>query len=510
MSNSLNSGSDKEKAVDVHHDYASKEAAPVDDVYFTPQEEKKLIRKIDFKLIPFLSLLYLLSFLDRVNIGQARLAGLEADLGMSGNDYQIASAIFFVGYVITEVPSNILLKKLRPSRVIPAIMIVWGICATLMGIVHNYEGLLAARFFLGLSESALFPGLCYYLVSFYKRDESQLRIAVFFSSATLAGAFGGLLAYGLSQMDGIGGKAGWAWIFIIEGLITIVVGCIAPFLIHDFPEQAKFLTERERAFVVRRLKEDVGSAGEFRKVHVINAFKDWKTYVYSLSLFTPTIIAALGSWSRTESQLLATPPYAAAFIVTLASAFLSDRFKIRAPTIVFFMLVTCVGFAIFLAIDPIAQPAVAYFAIFLCVCGVAPCVAANITWCGNNIAPVLKRGTAMGMMFTTGNSGGIISSFIYRTQDSPHYRVGHGVGLGCAALAAFLSAFMHFYLKAENARRDKKYGTLEEILHNPHTGEMDPSLADTPEVRRRVGIDHLTEDQIEELGDKSPLFRYFP
>ncbi|GAA5885824.1 hypothetical protein JCM6882_007574 [Rhodosporidiobolus microsporus] len=509
MSNSLHSASDQEKAVEVQRDYASK-AAVVDGVYFTPEEEKKLVRKIDYKLIPFLSLLYLLSFLDRVNIGQARLAGLEADLGMSGNDYQIASAIFFVGYVITEVPSNILLKKLRPSRVIPAIMIVWGICATLMGIVHNFEGLVAARFFLGLSESALFPGACFYLVSWYRRTESQIRIAVFFSSATLAGAFGGLLAYGLSQMDGIGGKAGWAWIFIIEGIITVLVGCVAPFLIHDFPEDAKFLSERERAFVVRRLREDQGVAGEFRWVHVKNAFLDWKSYVYSLSLFTPTIIAALGTWTRAQSQLLSVPPYALAFIVTLSSALLSDRFKIRALTNIVFMTITIIGFAILLGIDVLEQTGVAYFAIFLCVCGVAPCIAATITWCGNNFSPVLKRGTSMGMMFTTGNSGGIISSFIYRTQDRPHYRIGHGVGLGFAAMALFLSIFLHFYFKAENARRDRKYGTLEEILRNPHTGEMDPSLADTPEVRKRVGIDHLTEEQIEELGDKSPLFRYFP
>ncbi|GAA5830862.1 hypothetical protein JCM11251_001101 [Rhodosporidiobolus azoricus] len=498
MSNSLHSGSEQEKALDVQQDYAMKAGAgggPDSDVYFTPEEEKKLVRKIDYKLIPFLSLLYLLSFLDRVNIGQARLAGLEADLNMSGNDYQIASAIFFVGYVITEVPSNILLKKLRPSRVIPAIMIVWGICATLMGIVHNWEGLLAARFFLGLSESALFPGACFYLVSWYRRTESQIRIAVFFSSATLAGAFGGLLAYGLSQMDGIGGRPGW---------------------------DAKFLSERERTFVIRRLREDQGTAGEFRWSHVKSAFLDWKSYIYmliyvgiacplySLSLFTPTIIAALGTWTRAQSQLLSVPPYALAFIVTLTSALLSDKFRIRAATNIFFMTIVCIGFSILLAINPLEQPGVAYFAIFLCVNGVAPCIAATITWCGNNFSPVLRRGTAMGMMFTTGNSGGIISSFIYRTQDRPRYQIGHGVGLGFAAMALFLSIFMHIYCRAENARRDRKYGTIEEILHNPHTGEVDYSLADTPEVRKRIGIDHLSEEEVEALGDKSPLFRYFP
>lgn len=112
-------------------------------------------------------------------------------------------------------------------------------------------------------------------MSWYKRSESNLRIAIFFSSATLSGAFGGILAYALSRMHGIGGKPGWFWIFAIEGLMTFVVGCIAPWMIEDFPEDCKFLTPTEKAQVVRRLEHDVGKAGEFRKVHIFNAFKDW-------------------------------------------------------------------------------------------------------------------------------------------------------------------------------------------------------------------------------------------
>lgn len=128
---------------------------------FDEAATKRLLRKIDWTLIPFLALLYLLSFLDRTNIGNARLAGLEDDLGMRGLDYNVALSVFFPWYVAAEIPSNLAMKRFRPSIWIPSIMIAWGICCTLMGLVNNYAGLLAARMALGLAEGGLFPGITY-------------------------------------------------------------------------------------------------------------------------------------------------------------------------------------------------------------------------------------------------------------------------------------------------------------------------------------------------------------
>lgn len=127
------------------------------DMGFDETATKRLVRKIDVVLLPFLALLYLLSFLDRTNIGNARLAGLEKSLGMTGLDYNVALAIFFPFYVAAEIPSNIMMKKTRPSIWIPTIMVAWGICCTLMGIVKNYPGLLVARAALGIAEGGLFP-----------------------------------------------------------------------------------------------------------------------------------------------------------------------------------------------------------------------------------------------------------------------------------------------------------------------------------------------------------------
>lgn len=177
-----------------------------------------------------------LSFLDRTNIGNARLVGLERDLGLKGLDYNIALAVFFPFYIAAEIPSNMILKRIRPGLWFMIIMVAWAICTTLMGLVNNFSSLLAARMFLGLAEGGLFPGVNYYITMWYKRHECGFRMAIFFSAATAAGAFGGLLARAIMAMDGIGGKAGWSWIFILEGLLTLVVGISACWVISDYPK----------------------------------------------------------------------------------------------------------------------------------------------------------------------------------------------------------------------------------------------------------------------------------
>lgn len=181
------------------------------------QSEKALVRKLDKFIVPTIMTAYLLCFLDRTNIGNARLFGLEDDLGLTGSQYQVAVAILFVPYVLVEVPSNLILKKFRPSRWLAFITVGWGIVSTLTGIVQNYAGLLATRTLLGLFEGGLLPGLTVYLTLFYTNKEIALRIGYLFVSSALAGACGGLLGYGIGFMDGVNGWSGWRWIFIIEG-----------------------------------------------------------------------------------------------------------------------------------------------------------------------------------------------------------------------------------------------------------------------------------------------------
>lgn len=187
----------------------------LDATAFGIKSEKSLLRKIDLHILPGVGLLYLLSFLDRSNVANARLDGLTTSLGMTGNQYLTGLTIFFVGYILFEVFWNVILKKIGPKLWLPSVTLVWGIVATLQGvIVYNggqtgVAGFLIVRFFLGVAEGALFPGVVFYLSQWYKRGERTFRIALFFSAASLAGAFGGILAYGIGFMNGVGGLKGW-------------------------------------------------------------------------------------------------------------------------------------------------------------------------------------------------------------------------------------------------------------------------------------------------------------
>jgi MFS family permease len=200
---------------------------------------------------------------------------------------------------------------------------------TFMGFVKNWSDLMAARWFLGLAEAGLFPGVNYYLSCWYKREEFGVRAAIFFSAAAVSGSFGGLLAAAIENMHGLGGRPGWAWIFILEGIATVLCGIASFWLVHDFPDLATFLSEQDRARVVRRLKEDQQSSAEheeFKMKYVWLAIKDYKTWLgmiiymgadmplYAFSLFLPTIISELG-YKTTKAQLLTVPPYAAAAIL---------------------------------------------------------------------------------------------------------------------------------------------------------------------------------------------------
>lgn len=152
----------------------------------------------------------------KVNIGNARLYGLEEDLGLEGSQYQTAVSLLFVTYVACETPSNLVIKKLRPSRYIAFITVGWGIVATLTGLVQNYAGLIAVRLVLGALEAGLFPGMAIYLTLFFTKEELALRVGYLFVSAAIAGSIGGLLAFGIGHMDGVAGQRGWRWIMILE------------------------------------------------------------------------------------------------------------------------------------------------------------------------------------------------------------------------------------------------------------------------------------------------------
>ncbi|RMD41902.1 hypothetical protein DV735_g3204, partial [Chaetothyriales sp. CBS 134920] len=426
--------------------------------------ERKLIRKLDLKLLPALTLLFLLSFLDRSNVGNARVEGLADDLKMTGNQYLTGLTLFFVGYVLFEVPSNVVLKLWTPQMWLPTLTFAWGVVSTLMGVVQNYSGFLAVRFFLGVSESGLFPGIVYYLSMWYKRDERHFRVALFFSAAALAGAFGGILAWGIAHMDGVGGYGGWRWIFILEGLLTVVVSLFAYFFIHNYPSTASFLTEPEREFIQTRLSADSDATQNesFTWANFRKTFTDPKVYlyalgfhtmslpIYTLSLFLPTIIKSLG-YTSAQAQLLSIPPYALAFVSTMTLAILAERYQRRSPLILGSSAFAIIGYILLLT-DP--RPGVSYVGTIFAAIGIYPSVALVLSWPAINVSGQTKRAIANALQISIGNLGAVLGTQLYRTETSPRYFLGHSFALGYLVANLVVVSILWWVLSRENKRRD--------------------------------------------------------
>jgi MFS family permease len=205
-----------EDKVELYRTFAAKDEA------WKQDQTKKLLRKVDLRLLPILVIMYLLNFLDRSNLAQARLGGIEKDLKMKGTDFNLATSILFVGYLTMQLPSNLLITRVRPSIYLGSVMMVWGVVSASQAAVKSFGGLLVARIMLGVTEAPFFPGAIMLISSFYTRAELAHRIAWFYSGNSLANMFGGLIAAGvLGNLDGAHGIAGWRWLFIIEGVITV-------------------------------------------------------------------------------------------------------------------------------------------------------------------------------------------------------------------------------------------------------------------------------------------------
>ncbi|KAE8137205.1 major facilitator superfamily domain-containing protein [Aspergillus pseudotamarii] len=446
------------------------DAQPTDLPQLRHTTERKLMAKIDWHIMPCLCIMYLLAFLDRVNISNAAVLGLQEDLNIvDGTKYNTALTIFFVPYVIFEIPSNILLKKLRPHVWLTGCMFLFGLVTICQGLVSGWGGLMTTRWFLGMFETGMFPGCFYLLGMWYKRSEAQKRFSFFFSSTTLAGAFGGLLASGLGKMDGIRGYRGWRWVFIIEGLITCVVSLAWFFVIPDFPEEVKWLTDEEREFIRVKLAKDSGGAGHDAKIgwrDVLEVFKDYKIFIggmmyfgqvvtaYGYAYFAPTIIKSYG-YDAIKTQLYSIPPWAAAWGFSMLVAILSDKTRHRFAFTMAPMLIAMAGFGILLNVHGQAHRNVQYGALFMVTCGCYSAMPVIVCWFAMNLSGHRRRSVGTAWQVGFGNIGGIISTYAFLKKDAPEYRPGYIISVSFLSFSAACCIGYFAAVWYDNRRRDQ-------------------------------------------------------
>ncbi|KAI4604411.1 hypothetical protein KJ359_000549 [Pestalotiopsis sp. 9143b] len=499
--------SDKVEAMHVEKGQTLSQGLSPEDAHFLEtypiEKQKTAIRKIDIRLIPMLLFLYLITYLDKTNIGNAKIEGLLTDLHMTGDQYNIALSIFFVPYILAEVPSNMILEKFkRPSIYIGILVLGWGVIMTLTGIVKDSGGLCAVRVFLGLFEAGFFPGAILLISKWYMPDETQARIALLYSSAASGGAFSGLLAYAITKMNGYVGLAGWRWIFIIEGLLTVVMGLLCFVLLIDTPalsgrwlapDEMRFLQLRQAA---RQAQVPVAkSKGHFDIDALLAVICDWKMYLlifgswsnavpnYAMKFTMPTIVKSMG-FTSANAQLLTIPPYACGAISAYVVSVFADKCRWRMPFIVGPQVCLVVAFTILFvkAADIADNIALCYFAVCLACAGMYPIFPGVNAWNIANCAGAAKRAISIGYLVCAGNIGGVIGSYIYIDKEAPRYPTGYGNSLAFASVGIVAMLLLEFLLWSANKR-------------NAYESEE--------AIRER-----FSPEQLEKMGDRSPLFRY--
>ncbi|OJD37720.1 major facilitator superfamily transporter [Diplodia corticola] len=435
--------------------------------------KKKLMRKVDWHLLPLLILMYLLNFLDRSNLAQARLGTLEEDLNMVGTDYNLATSILFVGYLLMQIPSNLLLTRIRPSMYLGVCMAIWGAISAAQAATQSFGGLVAARFFLGFAEAPFFAGAIFLMSSWYTRAELAHRISRFYAGSALANAFGGLLGAGcLGNLHMAHGISGWRWLFIIEGVITVGVALVAAVVLPDYPANTRWLTPQERSYAQWRLVDDTGEADEATASTVLDgvklAMRDPKLYIFTLlqhasllsqtfQYFFPTVVETLG-YGKIETLLITAPVWIATFLVGLFVTWTSGRSGDRSIHIVCLSMISCVGNIICIATLNINAR---FFAIFLMPMGAVAGYQIVITWVANTFPrPLVKRSACISFANMVGNSANIYGPYMYPSSSGPRYVPGGAATATAALLVALLALAIRFVLAARN--RDLERGEVED------------------------------------------------
>ncbi|TKX24966.1 MFS transporter-like protein 39 [Elsinoe australis] len=406
-------------------------------------KEIKLVRKIDMYMMPMLWAMYFLNFLDRNAMVNGKLNSLSKDLKLTGNQYNTCVSILFVGYLLGQVPSNMLLNRVRPSWFMAGFMMAWSIVSLFTYRAHNFGTMVAFRFLLGITEAPFYPGALYMISMFYTKKEMATRMSIL--------SFSGLIAAPIfSELSGVRGLAGWQWLFIIQGAISIFVAFLAVFLLPDSPLKTRWLTEEERLLAHNRIFQDTtGRRSENSSVMkgLREACADPKTWLFCLmdnlhlsangfKNFLPSVVKTLG-FNTTITLALTCPPYIVAGVISILVSWSSGRFNERTWHTTVSKLIACVGFA--LSAATLNVPA-RYVGIMLFVGATYGVNNIVLAWAAASLGETdEKKAVAIALTNTLGNLASVYTPYLWPDSDEPRFipafTASIGFSLGVVACA---------------------------------------------------------------------------
>ncbi|KAL3473162.1 major facilitator superfamily domain-containing protein [Aspergillus californicus] len=430
--------------------------------------DRRVTRKIDVRVVPMLCALYLTAYLDRTNIGNARLLGLEDELGMPSNGYSTAVWVFYLTFVLMEVPSNLIMthSRIPPNYWLGVSMTVLGIVTMCQGFTHSPGPLYACRAIMGIFEGSLGPAAALMMGAYYRKHEFAIRYTCFTTSALVGASFSSFLAYAINFVDGVHGISSWRWIFILEGLFNICVALCTFFILPRFPAESSFLTAEEKAHLLTRLHTERGDEAEDLKGQPWRTiFLNWQTSVNiiayfgadmsaaAISQFSPTILSQLG-WTANQANLRNVPIWLVGALIALGTSLLSGKLAVRFPFILGAAALCVIGWAI--QLSQVDSAGVRYFALYFIATGGFVQLPLLVSWLSANTVGRPRKAVAHALQIGLGNSANFVSANVFLTSEKPGYRTGFTAGLTITVVGMLAGCVLEGVLWRMNRAADER------------------------------------------------------
>ncbi|KIW65040.1 hypothetical protein PV04_07327 [Phialophora macrospora] len=449
------------------------------------EAEARLRLKVDLRLCSIAGILCSLNLLDSGIISSAAVTSMLSDLDLTGDRYSVSIFIFTVASVCCQLPATILLRFIGPRLFFSATTCAFGIITMCTAAITSWQQMIALRVLLGISMSGIYPGLTYLISTWYTRHEQQLRFALLQSGEIIILATGSIVNFGLNHLDHRHGLRGWQWMYLVQGAVTVSLGLSTYFWMVDFPDRAEnsfhFLTPDEKALALSRINDDRQDGVKpepFRLRAIMIHFLDPKLYAFcilffllnlvstALSYFLPIILQSGMGFSSNKAILLSSPPYYYSVVPVLLSSYIGDKYRIRAPIIVFNATCLIVGFCM---LGFPTQVTVRYIGTFLATGAYISNWAALNAYQANNIVGQWKRATVAAAISACNGLGGIAGSYIVRQVEAPRYLTAVWVSIGSHVLMIGVVCACTVWFWCANRRARAKRQLIEGVVDFQYT-----------------------------------------
>ncbi|CAK7221697.1 hypothetical protein SEUCBS140593_004654 [Sporothrix eucalyptigena] len=453
---------------------------------WSDEEEQKLVRKLDFIVMALLTLAFFALQIDRGNIGNALTDNFLVDVGITQYQFNVGQQLLSLGIVLLEIPSNIVLYKVGPTVWIGGQIIAWGFVATFQAFQHGLGPYLATRLLLGLCEAGFIPAGLYTITRWYKRDETSKRFSWFFIGNMLAAACTGLIAYGILHMRGVRGLAGWQWLFLIEGMFTVVVGILFISLFPKSPANPvsilgfRYFSDREIHVLSRRVLLDdpskIHTHTHISKQELKNALTNWRLIPHilltistlspssTMMSYAPTLVASLG-YSNLTANAMASIGAWMLLITNITWGFVSDRTK-RRGIMVFLGILIFWGLTLGNRLIIHSKNNHLRFGILVAsIAFSSPWHPVNGSWMASNARSAGERSITLAIFIMSANASGIIGSQVFQAKDKPLYKTGWTAILSLVTVGLFMSAYanVQYYLLNRKKLRQNPNVDVDEL-----------------------------------------------